>query len=161
MNCMKLLFLAMLMSLFGCSNTKPDGAFKYYEYRSTSMREYPREFYRLEYNEEKVLTLTWSKSNSDFTVLRVPEEAVQKVTGLIEQYKLYRLKDSYTPPFDVRDGIMWHVYIRYEKGSISCSADNAWPPKALWSGVEAINAYCNTLIESSREEDIIEVRQNR
>ena len=161
---MKFFLIALLMSLFSCSGgngVKPEGAFKYYEYKSSTMREYPREYYLLEVSEENGLTLTWSKSNSPYTVLRVPEEASEKVRALINQYKLYKLKDSYLPPFDVRDGEMWHVYFRFEKGNKSCSADNAWPPKELWSGVEAVNAYFNTLIEASGEADIIEVKPNR
>ena len=125
------------------------------------MREYPHEFWRLENTQENGLTLTWSKSNSDYTVLRVPEQAAQKLTGLVKEHKLHRLKSTYKPPFDVRDGTMWHVFIRYEKSSIDCSADNAWPPKALWEGVKAINAYLDGLIQASTEDDIIEVRPNR
>ena len=125
------------------------------------MREYPHEFWRLENTEEHGLTLTWSKSNSDYTVLRVPEEAAQKLTELVKEHKLYRLKSTYKPPFDVRDGTMWHVFIRYEKSSIDCSADNAWPPTALWNGVKAVNAYLDSLIQASTADDIIEVRPNR
>ena len=125
------------------------------------MREYPHEFWRLENTQENGLTLTWSKSNSDYTVLRVPVEAAQKLTELVKEHKLYRLKSTYKPPFDVRDGTMWHVFIRYEKSSIDCSADNAWPPTALWNGVKAVNAYLDSLIQASTEDDIIEVRPNR
>ncbi|MBO4476596.1 MAG: hypothetical protein J5737_07750 [Bacteroidales bacterium] len=156
----------MLLSLFGCGKSgddfengkKPEGAFKYYEYRSTTMREYPREYYRLENTEDKGLTLSWAKSNSPVTVLRVPEESVEKLTSLINQYKLYKMKDRYTPPFDVRDGIMWHVYFRYEGSSTSTSADNAWPPEPMKKGIEEINAYFGRLIEASSQEDIIEVK---
>ncbi|MCR5326676.1 MAG: hypothetical protein K6E37_08035 [Bacteroidales bacterium] len=163
-----MLLLSMFMSLFGCTSwendnegRKPEGAFMYYEYRSTTMREYPHEYWRLENTKESGLTLSWAKCNSDITVLRVPEEAVQKLTDLVNQYKLYKLKSSYKPPFDVRDGIMWHVYIRYEKSDTYSSADNAWPPKALWSGIEAINAYLDTLISASTESDILEIKKNR
>ncbi|MBO4671050.1 MAG: hypothetical protein J5640_04315 [Bacteroidales bacterium] len=153
------------MSLFGCgkedANRKPEGAFKEYEYKESNMREYPAEYYLLEVSKDNGLTLTWAKHNSDFTVLRVPEDAAEKLTALINEHKLHKLKNSYRPPFDVRDGTMWHVYIRYEKSRISCSADNAWPPKDLWNGILAINAYLDSLIEASRESDIIEVRKNR
>ena len=161
---MKPLFLVILMSLFGCIGSgcsKPDGAFKYYEYRSTTMRSYPYEYYRLEKTEENGVTLSWSKNSSDYTVIRVPEEAAAQVASLVSQYRLHDLKETYRTPFDVRDGTMWHVYITFENKSTSCSADNAWPPKRLWSGIEAINAYCNSLIEASVEADIIEIKPNR
>ena len=158
---MKLLaIIAMMMSLFGNSG-KPAGAFKYYEYRSTTMREYPHEYYKLEVSEEQGVTLSWAKSNSDITVLRVPEETVQKLDAMIDQYKLPKLKNNYHPPFMVHDGMMWHVYIRYEKGGISSGGDNAWPGDPQKEGIKAVNAYFETLIEASSEEDIIEVKSNR
>ena len=154
------MFLAMLMTFLGCSGNRPSGAFGYYEYRYTTMGEYPREYYRLEYNADHVLTLTWAKDCSDYTVLRVPEDAVQELTGLICKHKLYRLKDSYQPLFDIRDGDMWHVYYSYEKGYVGCSAYHSRPPKALWAGVQAVNAYFSSLIEALSEDDILEVRKN-
>ena len=150
-----------LFSNIYASGKKPDGPFKYYEYRSTTMREYPHEFYRLEATEEHGLTLSWAKSNSPVTVLRVPENAAQELKALVEEYKLYRLRHMYTPPFDVRDGIMWHVYFTIGECDISCNGDNAWPPGKLREGIEAINAYFNKLIEASTEEDVIEVRKER
>ena len=162
---MKLLpIIIMLLSLFGSHSSqdnalayygKPAGDFKYYEYRSSTMREYPREYYRLEASEDAGVTLSWAKSNSKVTVLRVPAEAVRKVDAMIDEYKLYRLKKMYTPPFRVHDGIQWHVYFRYGKGGVSCTADNAWPPDTLKEGIKAVNAYFNALIEASKEEDII------
>ena len=159
-----LAIIAMMMSLFGSDGLlggKPAGAFKYYEYRSTTMREYPREYYKLESSDKDGVTLSWAKSNSNITVLHVPEESVQKLDSLIDGYKLYNLKKEYHPPFMVHDGIMWHVYIQYEKGGVRCTADNAWPPEKLKEGIKAVNAYFNTLIEASKEEDIIEVKSNR
>ena len=145
-----LLLMTMLLSLSCCgygNGKKPEGAFKYYEYRSTTMREYPHEYYRLEYSEENGLTLSWAKCNSPVAVVPVPDSAAQEVASLIKQYKLYKLKRTYRPPFDVRDGIMWHVYFCFGDDHTSCSADNAWPPDKLKQGIQAINDYLNTLIE--------------
>ncbi|MBR4809507.1 MAG: hypothetical protein IK031_04435 [Bacteroidales bacterium] len=154
---MKYICLIMLLSLLGCAQ-KPEGEFKYYEYRSTTMREYPREYYRLERTPENGLTLSWAQHNSPVTVIRVPEEAAEKLTSIILNHRLYTLKHGYTPPFDVRDGIMWHVYFCFEKGDCSCSSDNAWPPALLRNGIEKANAYFCELISASAEEDILEVK---
>ena len=156
--------MAMLMTMFGCTGAdcnKQEGAFKYYEYRSTTMREYPREYYRLEDTEEHGLTLSWAKSNSPITVIRVPQESAEKLRSLVKEYNLFKLKHSYTPPFDVRDGIMWHVYIRFENKNVYTSADNAWPPGRLNDGIKAVNAWFNELIDASSQEDIIEVKEER
>lgn len=148
-----LVLLAMTLSLFSCNENdkKLEGPFKYYEYRSTTMREYPREYYRLERTEDGSLTLTWAKSSSPEAVLAVPDEAAEQVKSLIEEYKLYKLKSSYRPPFDVRDGIMWHVYFSVGETHISCSADNAWPPEKLREGIEAVNACLSNWIEKAAE----------
>ena len=135
----------MIMSL----GAKPSGAFKYYEYRSSTMREYPHEYYRLEYSEKEGAVLSWAKCNSDEVRLSVPDEAVQAVDSLISSYKLYRLKKTYRPPFKVLDGTQWHVYISYEGGGVSCSADNAWPPENLKEGIKAVNAYLASLAKAS------------
>lgn len=157
-----LVITAMLLSAIGCDfGKKPEGAFKYYEYGSSTMRAYPYEFYRLEYTEENGPTLSWAKNSSDVTVIRVPEQAVQEVTSLIEKHKLYRLKRSYSPLMDVRDGTMWHVYFRIGEHSTSCEGDNAWPSQKKYEGILAVNACFNQLIESSQEADIIEVKDYR
>ena len=151
-----IVIIAMLMSLFG--GGKPAGEFKYYEYRCTSMREYPREYYKLERTEENGVTLSWAKRNSDITVLRVSDEAAGKVDAMVDEYKLQNLKNLYQPPFRVLDGFQWSLYIRYDKGGISSGGDNAWPGSPQKEGIKAVNAYLDTLIEASGEEDIIEVK---
>ena len=152
----------MILSMFGCSDMgskKLEGPFKYYEYRETTMREYPHEYYNLEMTEEHGLTLSWAKCNSPVTVLRVPESAVQGLRSLIEDHKLYKLKSSYRPPFDVRDGYMWDLHFRFGSESVSSCADNARPPEKLQQGIEAVNAFFNKLIDASTEDDIIEVKE--
>ena len=159
-----ILIIAMILSIFGCGDNgskKLEGPFKYYEYRETTMRAYPHEYYRLEMTEEQGMTLSWAKVNSPVTVLRVPESAAQELKSLILEHKLYNLKDSYKPPFRVLDGYMWHLYFRFGSEGVSCSADNARPPKQLQEGIEAINAFFNRLIDASTEDDIIEVKEER
>lgn len=150
-----LIILAMSLSLFGLGDKngkKPEGPFKYYEYRSTTMREYPREYYRLEYTEENGLTLSWSKSNSPVKVVPVPEKTAEDLRALILEYELYKLKPSYMPPGDVRDGIMWHIYFCFGENKTSCSADNAWPKDKLLEGIKAVNAFFNQFIEEAPED---------
>lgn len=145
---MKAIIIAMLLSVLGCGSAgccRPEGALKYYEYRSTTMREYPHEFYRLERSEEKGLILTRAANGSEETTFAVPEEVAEKVAFLINEYKLYRLKETYRPPCQVLDGTMWHLYFKFDKGGVSCSADNAWPPKRLQEGIEAINSYLGSI----------------
>ena len=159
-----LLISAMLFSLFGCSGANGinlEGAFRYYEYQSSTMRAYPYEYYRLECSEDGALTLSWSKVSSDLTVLRVPDDAAREAVSIIEQYRLTGLKSSYRPVGRVLDGTMWHVYFTVGEKDISCNGENAWPAERQRKGIEAMNAYFNTLIEAAKEEDILEVKDFR
>ena len=70
-----LVIITMIMSL----GAKPSGAFKYYEYNSSTMREYPHEYYRLEYSGQEGAVLSWAKCNSEVVRVRVPEDALRKV----------------------------------------------------------------------------------
>lgn len=110
------------------------------------------EYYRLEQTEDRGLILFWAKNSSPVAEISVPDEAVQKVTELIMQYRLYTIKSSYKPPCHVLDGTMWHMYYRYSKDSTTCSCDNAWPPNNLWKGILAINAYLNSFVEAASEQ---------
>lgn len=157
-----LLITAMLFSLFGCGTAngiKLNGDLEYYQYKSFTMRAYPAEYYRLEYTEGKDLTLAWARNSSPVTVIRVPAEAARKVTSLIEEYKLYNLKESYTPPFKVLDGISWNVSFSVGGKEIYSSGENAWPAEKIRDGIKAINACFGTLIDASKEEDVLEVRE--
>lgn len=159
-----LLITAMLFSLLGCGDAngiKPEDTFKYYEYGSSTMRSYPYEYYRLEYNADNVLTLAWARNSSSVTVIRVSEDVAREIAALVNQYRLYNLKDSYRPSVRILDGMMWHTYFTIGDKHISCSGENAWPPTRQKTGIEAVNAYFGTLIEAAREEDILEVKDFR
>ena len=160
-------YMSMLLSLFGCQGgssaggEKPEGALRSYQYRESRMRISPAEYYLLQRTEEDGIQLTWAKDASDGTVIRVPDDALEQVEAMMQAYKLYRLRNHYRPLGHVLDGTMWNVYFRYEKGSVSSGGDNAWPAEKLWNGIEAINAYLNTLIDAATEADVVGTVSNR
>lgn len=140
----------MMITLFSCGYTlrkKPKGTFKYYEYRSSVMGIEPEEYYRLEYKEDVGLTLSWAKDGSETETIQVPDTAAQEVSALIMKYKLYRLKKSYQPAFDVYDGRSWHVYFRFGEDMLNCSGYHTWPSGKLLQGIREINEYFQTLIQ--------------
>ncbi|MBR5700102.1 MAG: hypothetical protein IKX37_03320 [Bacteroidales bacterium] len=159
--------MSMLLSLFGCQGgysaggEKPEGSLRSYEYRESRMRISPAEYYLLQRTEEGEMQLTWAKDASDGTIIRVADDALEQVESMVQAYKLNRLKENYRPIGHVLDGTMWNVYFRYEKGSVSSGGDNAWPGEKLWNGVEAINAYLNTLIDAATEADVVGTVSNR
>ena len=121
------------------------------------MRLVPAEYYLLECTEEGELHFTWSRGGDEGKTIKVSEEVREKVDAMRREYNLNKLKESYTPPFNVLDGVMWHVEFRYENRdkSIYSSGENAWPAERLREGITAINTYLLSLGEAATEADII------
>ena len=125
-----------------------------YSYSGTMM--WFIEWYCIERGEDGKLQLLYSKDCSpEITILRCPDNALEKIDGFVRKYKLWNLKNSYVPKFEVLDGYMWHMYIRYDGGSISTGGSNAWPSKDLMTGLSAITSYVESVIEASTEADVI------
>ncbi len=138
------------------SNDKPDGAVIRYEYTYSSTAMYPLTWYCVERDEAGEVKIAYSGDiEREIRIIRGPEDFFERVGALAAGYKLHKLKNTYTPRMHVLDGYMWSVYIRYEKGGISSSGSNAWPPEALDAGINAINAYVKSLIEAAGEEGVI------
>ena len=163
--------LLMAFSLFGCGIGKggrtqpaPEGPLNSYEFqRSNGRMMYPLKYIRVYRTPESGVEMEWSDRTDEITVLQLAPDALEHIDALFKEYELKKLKTMYLPFGDVRDGIMWHVYFGYEVHSMSTTADNAWPPKRQQEGIEAINAYLDSLVENASEEDILEIRshQNR
>ena len=138
------------------SNDKPDGAVIRYEYSYSSTAMYPLTWYCVERDETGVVKVSYSRDiEREIRIIRAPDDIFEQIGALAAEYKLHKLKNTYTPRMHVLDGYMWSVHIRYEKGSISSSGSNAWPPEKLDAGVNAINAYVKSLIEAAGEEGVI------
>lgn len=144
------------------SNPRPDGACRSYEYQHNNTSMYPLTFYDVKRGDDGTVRIAFmedkwqDRANApDVIVIRGPEDLFGRIDGIVAQYKLHRLRNIYTPRADVRDGYMWHAYIRFQKNSISASGSNAWPPEKLWGGIEAINAYIQSVIDASTEADVI------
>ena len=159
-----LLTLSLMLSMFGClrmgvkasgSNEKPDGAVIGYEYKYSGMMMYPLRWYSVTRDSTGVAQLLYSGGEPDITILRAPEDIFEKIASIAGEYKLHRLRGSYRPRMKILDGYMWHMYIRYEKGSISSGGSNAGAPQKLSAGISAINNYIEALIDAAGEEDVI------
>ena len=55
----------------------------------------------------------------------------------------------------VLDGTSWHMYMRFQKGSISSGGNNATAPAKRMQAIYSINSYLQSLIDASTEADII------
>ena len=161
---MKSLFaFSLLLPMIGLltkatgSNPRPDGHATSYEYSYNSTAIYPITFYSVRRDESGAVRIAWEKNQSkEVLVIPGPDDFFDQIDQIVARYRLHRLKNTYVPRADVRDGYMWHAYFRFQKNSIYSSGSNAWPKDKLWLGVKAINDYIQSLIDASTEDDIIE-----
>lgn len=158
---MKLLLPALALTLTlpmpsDCFHrSKFEGPVTSYEYCYNATMAYPLEYYRLETTEEGVARLGHSKGENEIIWIKVDQEVFDTVADLIRQYKLYKLKRDYEPPFEVLDGRSWYLHANNGKDGFSSSGYNAWPPKKLREGIDAVNAYLKSLIDAATPDDII------
>ena len=145
------------------SNPKPDGPARAYEYQYSGTMMYPITYYQVKRDGDGAVRIAYledvrsyeNPNGPDMIVIPGPEDFFGQVDAIVSQYKLHRLRGTYTPRADVLDGYMWHAYIRFEKNSISSGGSNAWPPEKLRAGIDAINGYIQSLIDASTEADVI------
>ena len=163
-----LLYLSLVLPLLGGrlwtkasgSNPRPDGPVTSYEYRYSGTMRFPLHYYELKRDDAGALCLGWSDGEEEIFVIRVPEDALERIGTLVRQYKLHKLKNSSWPRMEILDGYGWHVYIRFQKDGISSGGTNAWPPEKLDAGIAAINGYLRSLIDASTEADILRVESH-
>ena len=159
-----LIALSFLGAMFSCAQpwdnkyvkNVPGETIKEYVYSYSGTMRWYITWYRIDKGEDGKLRLLYSKDCSpDITIYKCPEDALKKIDGFVRQYKLWNLKNSYTPKFEILDGYMWHTSIRYEDASISTGGSNAWPPKNLSAGLAQIESYVQSIIDSAGPDDVI------
>ncbi len=137
-------------------NHKPEGGALYYEYRYSGTMAYPFTYYQVEKDASGQVTIAWLKKESpDVVVIKAPQEVLEHIGALAYEHKLYRIKESYWPSVQVLDGTSWHMYMRFQKGSISSGGNNATAPAKRMRAIYSINSYLQSVIDASTEADII------
>lgn len=147
----------MAFSLFGCGIGKgghkqpaPEGPLNSYEFQQSNGRMmYPLKFIRVYRTPESGVEMEWSDRTDDITILQLAPDALEHIDSLFKEYELARLKHLYVPEEDVRDGIMWHVHFGYATNPVGADGDNTWPPEKQKNGILAINAWLDSLKETS------------
>lgn len=138
------------------SNSKPEGAAVSYEYTYSTTMAYPVTYFKVWKGEDGEVLLAWLKSyGPDVVVIRGSAEVLQRIGEISAEYKLHHLKNHYYPSMEILDGNSWHMYLRFEKGSISSGGNNASGPDKLMEGIQRINSYLQSLADASTEDDII------
>ncbi len=166
-----LLAFSILIPMFGGflftkakgSNPRPDGPASSYEYQYSGTMMYPLTYYDVKRDESGAVRIAYLEDDwdtrdmkgPDVIIIPGPADFFERVDAIVAKYKLHRLRSTYTPRADVRDGYMWHSYIRFRENSISCGGSNAWPSDKLMNGIYAINGIIEAAIEASTEADVI------
>ena len=141
-------------------NEKPEGKLVTYEYAYSGTMAYPIDYFKIDRNKNGILRLGWSKDDDDIHLIRIPEESLQKIDSLVQQYQLWKLKRHYRPSLEVMDGYGWHIYLEYENGSIRSSGTNAGAGGELSAGIHAIEDYVRSLVEASTPADSLGIKHH-
>lgn len=141
----RVLFLILAMFQFiGCSAHNYEGLVRFSYSDSNGMVMYSGESYEVyvddngkvhididenRFNEKKIVT--------DYT------QVFHDLQKIVDKYKMYKWKGSYTPVFEVMDGDNWSFGLRYSDGkTVSASGYMAWP-KHFRDALEEIGNYFN------------------
>ena len=115
----KLSIITIIASLFGCGiansgKKMPEGRLLSFEFEKTARSIYPVEYYHVDTDGAGQTWLTNISQHGDTTKVAVGEQTLAQLRDIIQRDKLYRLKESYTPMGDVRDGWQWRFVARFE-----------------------------------------------
>lgn len=136
-------------------NEKPSGAVTEYEYKYSATMVYPLTWYLVQRDSTGRATLHYSTGEAEITILRIPDDVFGRIADIAAEYKLHKQRESYQPRTRVMDGNSWSAHIRYGKGGIYSSGNNANPPERLYAGIKMINDTLRALIDAATEADVI------
>lgn len=151
-----ILSFSLLLTLLSCHFERmPQGLPVFYQYGYYGMRSNPILWLRADRDPSGTPRLSYVRNQFEITIIRAPEDIFLRIDSLARKARLNRLKDRYTPLANIKDGNSWSLNLKYEQGSISSHGSNAWPSRELRDGIDAINAYLESLADAAGEEDII------
>lgn len=149
------LFFPFLIKATG-RNDRPDGPATSYEFSYSGTAMYPIEYYQVFRDETGALRIAYLIDQArEVSIIPAPEDIFERIDRAVSEYKLHKLRSTYTPRALVLDGYGWHVRIRFRENSIYSGGSNAWPPDRIYAGVTGINSYIRSVIDATPEEDIL------
>lgn len=135
------------MSLFGCQKaTAQNGPVTYLQYRLSEMRN--RTQYTFERAEDGTCYLTRILGYRDDVgkKVQVPQATADELWQIIQEEKMLKYKESYSPSFQVHDGYMWHLDARFKEGRLYTGGDNVMPDSG--KGIHRLERYLEDVWES-------------
>ncbi len=131
------------MSLFSCSSkAEPKGPVTYLQYRRSEMRDRVEFVYTRAEDGSGTLTKKRGYNDEEGESIQLPKSVGDELWNIVQEYKMYDYKESYTPIGDVRDGYMWQLKAKFTKGEdLYSSGDNVMPDKGR--GIRKLVDYLN------------------
>ena len=134
------------MSLFSCQKSAAQtGPVTYLQYRLSEMRN--RTEYIFERTEDGTCYLTriLGYRDEEGKKVQVPEATAEELWQIIQEEKMTKYKDRYTPKCDIRDGYMWLLDVRFKEGKLYTGGDNVMPDGG--KGIHRLEKYLENLWE--------------
>ena len=141
------LIILLLMSLFGCQKTvAQEGPVTHLQYRLSEMRNRTEYIFDCAEDGTCYLTRIVGYRDDEGKKVQVPEATAEDLWQIIQEEKMLKYKELYTPKFDVRDGYMWHLDVRFKEGKLYTGGDNVMPDSG--KGIRRLEKYLEDLWES-------------
>ena len=109
---------------------------------------YPLKYINVNTSEDGSVQMEWSDESDTILVLQLSPAVLEHIGAIVEEHGLKHLKEKYIPRADIRDGIMWSLCLGYGNVRLNTDADNMWPPEKKKEGINAINAYLDSLTKA-------------
>lgn len=140
------LIIIFLMSLFSCQKSAAQtGPVTYLQYRLSEMRTRTEYIFERAEDGNYYLTRVIGYRDEEGRKVQVPEVTAEELWQIIQEEKMTKYKESYTPKFDVRDGYMWHLDVRFKEGKLYSGGDNVMPDGG--KGIHRLEKYLEDLWE--------------
>lgn len=125
--------LTVIAMLLGCGSADskkamPKGRLLSLEFEKTARSIWPEEYFLVDTDENGKTWLTNISQEGDTVKVAAENGLLSSLRHIIEQDRLYQLKERYTPFGDVRDGWQWRFVARFENDeSIYSECTNTRP----------------------------------
>lgn len=137
------------VSVEGIFSRMPEGELVRMEYsESGSMAGY--RYYALAELQEDgtVIVKVQKESYGDIIEKKADAQVLKDIRNIIKEYKMYKYKERYLPPFQVLDGYMWSFHARFSDGeTISSHGSNARP---RGDGLDTLQEYMKGLVTDKK-----------
>lgn len=155
--------------LLGCGSADskkamPKGRLLSLEFEKTARSIWPEEYYLVNTDDNGKTWITNISQDGDTMKVAANENLLSELRDIIEQDKLYRLKERYTPFGDVRDGWHWRFVARFENDeSIYSECTNTKPGSLSLDRIRKAlsKAFESSLLGAEPKGELVELRYEK